>query len=601
MRRRHRVPGEPDDSILDPRLCPAGDSAILVRLGDRIAPQINARVLALLAALDAAAPAGVVECIPAYASLLVTFDPLRTSRSQVSEVILDAWRCRRARRPPPPRLVHVPVRYGGAAGSDLAEVARLTGLSAEEVILRHAGAEYQVYFLGFLAGYPYLGGLSPALAVPRLAVPRTSVPAGSVAIAESQTGIYPVSSPGGWRLIGCTDLPVFDAHKDPPALFAPGDRVRFTPVEAADECAASECPNDDVRSVATLPPPMPTTPSPPSAIPWLRIERAGPLTTVQDLGRPGKSRFGVSPGGAADPEALRRGNLLVGNRPDDAGVEITLGGATFTLLAPCLIVLTGASCAAALNGLRLPSETPVWAATGSELTLERASAGLRIYLCVAGGIAVPKVLGSRSTDLRGGFGGLDGRPLQQGDIIWRHGTSEPPNAAPQHAMPPSARRMLPSPGGRWTLQVTLGPDNEAMPTGVAALLEREFIVDSRSDRMGIRLRTQDGSPLPDGGQVLSAGVPRGAIQLPPGGEPVILGADGQTTGGYRVSLVVATADWWQVGQLRPGDHVRLRLIGEDEAVAALRHRQQSLSGIKPVGQTLDLALVMRGFAEWYDA
>ncbi|HLJ82224.1 MAG TPA: 5-oxoprolinase subunit PxpB, partial [Ktedonobacterales bacterium] len=599
MPRRHRVHGEPDDFGVDPRLCPAGDSAILVRLGDRIAPQINARVLALLAALDAAAPAGLVECVPAYASLLVTFDPLLTSRSQVSEAILAAWRARRIHHPPPRRLMHVPVQYGGAAGSDLAEVARLTGLSVEEVIRRHAGAEYQVYFLGFLAGYPYLGGLPPALDVPRLDVPRTSVPAGSVAIAEGQTGIYPVSSPGGWRLIGRTDLTVFDAHRDPPALFAPGDWVRFTPVEDATGDATgdatSECPSEDTRSVADSPHPMPPGVG---AIPWLRVEQAGPLTTVQDLGRPRKARFGVSPGGAADPDALRRGNLLVGNRPDNAALEITLGGATFTMLASCLIVLTGASCAAVLNGHRLPPETPIWVTEGSELALERASAGLRIYLCTAGGVAVPEVLGSRSTDLRGGFSGLDGRPLRDGDIIWRTGTGESPNVAPHRTVPPSARSALPPAGGRWSLQVTPGPDMEATPVGIAALLERELIVESRSDRMGIRLRTEDGSPLAGGGQALSAGVPRGAIQLPPGGEPVILGADGQTTGGYRVPLVVATADWWQVGQLRPGDHVRLQLISEAEAVVTLRQRLQILSRVAPVGPTLDLALLMRGFAEW---
>ncbi|HLZ24484.1 MAG TPA: 5-oxoprolinase subunit PxpB [Ktedonobacterales bacterium] len=598
MRRRRHVRGKPGDSRVAPRLSPAGDSAILVRVGDRIAPPINAQVLALLAALETVSPAGLLECAPAYASLLVKFDPLSTSRSHLSEVILDAWRNMPAHRHPPRRLVHIPVRYGGAAGGDLAEVARLTGLTAEEVIRQHAGAEYQVCFLGFLAGYPYLGGLPPSLAVPRLDMPRTRVPAGSVAIAEGQTGIYPVASPGGWRVIGRTELTIFDAHLNPPSLLAPGDSVRFVPDEDTAKPIADEPASEETFSTPDPPHPLPPTTG---ALPWLRVEQAGPLTTVQDLGRQRVARFGVSAGGAADPEALRRGNLLMDNAPDDAGIEITLGGATFTVLAPCHIALTGATCAATLDGRPLPPDTAVWADEGAALTLGYASAGLRIYLCVSGGVAVPQVLGSRSTDLRGAFGGLGGRSLRRDDIVWRYPASDSPGSMPQHPIPLAARSVFPSAGGRWTLHVTPGPDIEATPTGVAALLEREFIVDSRSDRMGARLRTEDGGVVPGGGQVLSAGVPRGGIQLPPGGEPVLLGADGQTTGGYRVPLVVATTDWWQVGQLRPGDHVRLMLIGEDAAVAALRRRRQDLYGGAPVNTSFDTALLMRGFAEWYDA
>ena len=584
-----------DDS---PPIVPAGDSALLVRLSaETISPRLNARALALLAALDAAALDGVRDYTPAYASLLISFDPAVTTRAAVADAVRAAWRATqgRGRRSAARGVVCVPVRYGGAAGFDLDEVARLTGLSAAEVVHRHASAEYRVYFLGFLAGYPYLGGLPASLAVPRLENPRTRVPAGSVAIAERQTGVYPVESPGGWRVIGRTALRVFDPRRFPPAAFAPGDRVRFVPVE--DDIGEASAEGEPTGAEGEPPRAGPPTPD---ATAWLRVERAGPLTTVQDLGRWGYARYGVTPGGAADAEALRAGNALVGNRPDAAALEITLGGARFTVLEPCLLALTGARCPATLNGRHLTPETAVWAAAGGELALGQATAGLRAYICVAGGVAAPSILGSRSTDLRGGFGGRDGRALRQGDVVWRENMDTSRDLGGDAPRTIARRGALPAAGGCWTLRVTLGPESEVAPAGVAALLEQEFVVSSRSDRMGLRLGAEDGVSIPDGGQILSAGTPRGAIQLPPGGEPVILGADGQTTGGYRAPLVVASVDWWRVGQARPGDHVRLRLIDDDEAAEAARRERAGLAGSAPTGQTLDLALLMRGFAEWSD-
>jgi KipI family sensor histidine kinase inhibitor len=579
-----------------PPILPAGDHALLVRLSaSEISPRVNGRTLALLAALDAAALPGVRDYTPAYASLLISFDPHVTTRQAVTDAVHTAWRAtrERRRRPATRGVVHVQVRYGGAAGFDLDEVARLTGLSAAEVVRRHASAEYRVYFLGFLAGYPYLGGLPASLATPRLDSPRTRVPAGSVAIAERQTGVYPVESPGGWRVIGRTTMRVFDPRRFPPAAFAPGDRVRFVPVEGDDDDDPGAEPagaGDDVRH---------TAPPTPGAIPCLRVERAGPLTTVQDLGRWGYARYGVTPGGAADPDAARRGNLLVGNPPDAAALEITLGGARFTILQPCLLALTGASCPATLDGRTLAPGILVWAAAGSELALGQATAGLRVYLCVARGVAVPCVLGSRATDLRAGFGGYDGRALREGDVLWRQDSdsmSNPGEGAPRTV---AGRGAMPAAGGCWTLRVTRGPESALTPAGVAALLDHEFVVSSRSDRMGIRLAVEHGVAIPDGGQILSAGTPRGAIQLPPSGEPVILGADGQTTGGYRVPLVVASADWWRIGQARPGDHVRLRLLDDDEAAEVAR-RERRLSGGASSAQSLDPALLMRGFMEWSD-
>jgi KipI family sensor histidine kinase inhibitor len=208
---------------------PAGDSAVLVCFGETIDLETNRRVHALASRIRRAPFDGIGAMVPGYAALMVHYDPLRLSVDGALEW-LQAQAAAAEHEPlPPPRRVEVPVQYGGEHGPDLDFVARHTGFSPQEVVRRHAGGEYPVYFLGFTPGFPYLGGLDPRLAAPRLETPRQRVPAGSVGIAGPQTGIYSVESPGGWRLIGWTPLRLFDPQADPPALLAPGDIVCFIP------------------------------------------------------------------------------------------------------------------------------------------------------------------------------------------------------------------------------------------------------------------------------------------------------------------------------------------------------------------------------------
>jgi len=219
---------------LVPRLLPAGDSAIVVEYGDGIDLSLNARVRLLHRALGATRPAGVVETVPAYRSLLVHYDPIVLSRAAIERWIAETADHLPAESPAACRTVEIPVVYGGVAGPDLADVAAHAGLELHEVADLHASVEYVVFMLGFMPGFPYLGGLPERLATPRLATPRTLVPAGSVGIAGAQTGIYPAESPGGWRLIGRTPVVLFDPSDSPPALLEAGDRVRFVPVATAD-------------------------------------------------------------------------------------------------------------------------------------------------------------------------------------------------------------------------------------------------------------------------------------------------------------------------------------------------------------------------------
>jgi inhibitor of KinA len=218
------------------RLLPEGEGGLLVELGDAVDPDLNARVHALARAVVERLGAPVLEVVPSYASLLVIFDPLRLSRERLEARVASlARKVEGMRAGRPRRVVDVPVCYGGELGPDLEDVARAVALSTAEVIARHSAPVYRVYLLGFTPGFPYLGGMDPRLACPRLPSPRVRVPAGSVAIAGAQAGVYPVESPGGWRVLGRTPLRLFDP--DPgarrPFLLAPGDGLRFVPVDRA--------------------------------------------------------------------------------------------------------------------------------------------------------------------------------------------------------------------------------------------------------------------------------------------------------------------------------------------------------------------------------
>ncbi|HWH23325.1 MAG TPA: 5-oxoprolinase subunit PxpB [Candidatus Limnocylindria bacterium] len=214
----------------EPRVIPFGDAALLVEFDQRIDQQINAQVLALAAAIDGRP--GWRTPVPAYASLLAPFDPTALDRLAAERELHSLLE----QLPPAPPVeedrpvLELPVRYGGADGPDLEAVAGDVGLSPADVIELHAGTTYRAYFLGFAPGFAYLGELPAQLEVARLPTPRQRVPAGSVAIAGRQTAVYPLATPGGWRLIGRTDVRMWDAARPAPALITAGRRVRFVPV-----------------------------------------------------------------------------------------------------------------------------------------------------------------------------------------------------------------------------------------------------------------------------------------------------------------------------------------------------------------------------------
>ena len=209
-----------------------GDRAFLVELGDEVSPFVNQSVQELFTGMDLHESKGILELVPSYRSLLVIYDPLRTSLSDIKHTIVDLHGNLGRTQLTDPRIKKIPVVYGREYGPDLDWVADYHNLAAKEVIRFHIQPTYRVYMIGFTPGYPYLGEVPDNIVTPRRQTPRTRVPRGSVGIAQKQTGIYPVDSPGGWQIIGWTPANLFDSLSQPPSLLEMGDQVQFYAITA---------------------------------------------------------------------------------------------------------------------------------------------------------------------------------------------------------------------------------------------------------------------------------------------------------------------------------------------------------------------------------
>ncbi len=513
-----------------PRILPLGSAGFSVELGDGLDEATNARVRALDHALALRPFPGFVEAVPTLRSLLVLHDERGVRPAAMARELAGRLGVESAPLGPG-RLHEVPTLYGGEAGPDLEALARERALTEHDLVRLHASRQYTAFMLGFKPGFAYLGLLPPQLECARHKTPRVRVPAGSVGLAGRQTGIYPVASPGGWQLIGRTSLRLFDPFRDEPALFSPGDRVRFTPV-------------------TELPEPAPlVAPSPEPKAPVAVVREPGLLTTVQDGGRPGHRRLGVSGAGPLDAPAHAAANRAVGNAPGAAALECTVSGPALEFLAPTRFAITGADLGPVLERADLgtwpvPPGASVLARPGNVLRFAGRRSGCRAYVALGGGIDVPAVLGSRATDLASGFGGLAGRAIQTGDLLGVRPAAGEPAPLAWRAEPHAASV---------TVRVVLGPQVDhfdAIATG--HFLSDRWRVGATSDRVGLRLA---GEPLAHLGpaEILSDGMVPGSIQVPPDGQPIVMLHDGPTTGGYPKIATVVTADLPRLAQLVPGE------------------------------------------------
>jgi inhibitor of KinA len=220
----------------------AGDRGFIVEFGQKIDPDINKKVRAMTDVLNKNTPVGITEIIPTYRSVLLVYDPVLTTPAKFTDVIKNmavnftnleiesGSEIRSGSKIEHGTVVEIPVCYGGDFGPDIKNVEKASGLDREEVIKLHSAPEYLIYMVGFTPGFPFLGGLNEKLFTPRLETPRMAVPKGSVGIANDQTGMYPIQSPGGWQIIGRTSLNLFDPYRKNPFLYKAGDKIRFIPV-----------------------------------------------------------------------------------------------------------------------------------------------------------------------------------------------------------------------------------------------------------------------------------------------------------------------------------------------------------------------------------
>ncbi len=396
----------------------------------------------------------------------------------------------RAPEEAPPRGTHrVPVVYDG---EDLDDVARHFGLTANEVVDRHASATYEVAMMGFLPGFAYLRSHGDGLVMPRLATPRPRVPAGSLAIAAEYTGIYPFGSPGGWRLLGrvADAVPAFSAETG--ARFALGDQVELVPVAEA----AVGAPTEAVFA--------------PTSAPRLEVARALGPAIVVDGGRRGHAHEGVPPGGPLVGRAFTRANRAVGNRDGAAALEVH-GAIEVRALAP--VVVSGGDGRARSLG------------AGETIAVDTRGSARAAYLAVGGGIDVPEVLGSRGTLLVARLGGLEGRPLRRGDRL----------AVGDDVAKAREPETLDGHDGR--LELLPGPDVDE--DALALLLREPFRIASASDRTGTRLEGAALPAPPTDPRRRSVPMVFGAIERTPSGF-IVLGPDHPTTGGYPVVAVLRT-------------------------------------------------------------
>ncbi len=304
------------------------------------------------------------------------------------------------------------------------------------------------------------------------------------------------------------------------------------------------------------------------------VIQPGPLTMVQDLGRFGYQQFGVPTSGALDNYAFRIGNLLVGNDEGAASLEITLFGCRLRVLQDTKVAITGADMAARINNEPASSWESRPVKSGDVLSFPRLNSGCRAYLAIAGGIDVTPVMKSASTYTKAGIGGFGGRPLRQGDIVKVRA------GAVFAAVAAISAEYIPVYKNQITLRVILGPQDDCFTEeGIYTLFNSEYIVSAQADRMGYRL---EGPPVQhrEGADIISDGIPLGAVQVPGDGLPIILLADRQTTGGYTKIATVISVDIPRIAQAKPGDRVKFQRVTEGQAVALLRKYEQQIEAIK---------------------
>ena len=552
---------------VDAKIVQASEDSLQIQFEQKICPEVNSRISAFVKTFEYIAKdiAGVLEVLPTYCSVSIYFDEAICQISLLKDLAQKALQKseeEKTESTDSARTITIPVCYEDQEfAPDLEKVALHAKLSKEEVIKLHSSSDYLIYMMGFLPGFPYLGGMNPQLETPRLETPRTKIPAGSVAIGGAQTGLYPVESPGGWNIIGRTPLRLFDVKRKPFFLYEAGDKIRFLPItreefenfdeslwlaqvagksEASIETSDNAADSKEVYECGG----------------GIKILEPGLLTSIQDSGITGFQKYGIGQSGAMDQISFALANQICGNEKNAACLETTLAGPLIRFVTACDFAITGAVFEnATLDGMRIEMNKKISAKAGSLLSCGFASKGLRSYIAFSGGLLVPKVFRSSSTNLKSKIGGYMGRKLQADD---------------QLAIGINKKNPLLVPDNKSTEGFTENKDvllldcikssqfDFFQEKIVKKFTDSIYTVSAESDRMGIRFT---GPGLECGKtDIISDAIPFGAVQITSAGLPVVMAADRQTTGGYAKIACVTKASMCRLAQALPGTKVRFNLL-----------------------------------------
>ena len=552
---------------VDAKIVQASEDSLQIQFEQKICPEVNSRISAFVKTFEYIAKdiAGVLEVLPTYCSVSIYFDEAICQISLLKDLAQKALQKseeEKTESTDSARTITIPVCYEDQEfAPDLEKVALHAKLSKEEVIKLHSSSDYLIYMMGFLPGFPYLGGMNPQLETPRLETPRTKIPAGSVAIGGAQTGLYPVESPGGWNIIGRTPLRLFDVKRKPFFLYEAGDKIRFLPItreefenfdeslwlaQVADKSEASIETSDDAADSKEVY----------ECGGGIKILEPGLLTSIQDSGITGFQKYGIGQSGAMDQTSFALANQICGNEKNAACLETTLAGPSIRFVTACDFAITGAVFEnATLDGMRIEMNKKISAKAGSLLSCGFASKGLRSYIAFSGGLLVPKVFRSSSTNLKSKIGGYMGRKLQADD---------------QLAIGINKKNPLLVPDNKSTEGFTENKDvllldcikssqfDFFQEKIVKKFTDSIYTVSAESDRMGIRFT---GPGLECGKtDIISDAIPFGAVQITSAGLPVVMAADRQTTGGYAKIACVKKSAMYRLAQALPGTKVRFNLL-----------------------------------------
>ena len=535
------------------RFLPVNLSALMVEL------QSLEQTMALTDSLNEMPIKGVEEITPAARTILVRYNPIIIDADDLVRQISVRDISKVASKSS--KLVVIPVHY---TGEDLTEVAEILDISTDEVIRRHTENEYQVAFSGFAPGFGYMVSKGAQLHVPRRQSPRVRIPAGSVALAGEFSSVYPQASPGGWQLIGVTDLAMWDINRAEPALVQAGSRVSF--VDAAKSTVSYSLP-EKAKETVTLQ----------NSANDFTVLATGLQTLFQDLGRIGQSALGISESGAMDKNALRSANRLVGNVSDETVLEITQGGFKARANKDLVIAITGAPCVIEItteNEEHYEADVyqTIHLAKGDVIKLGRPSKGVRSYLAIRGGFNIEPVLSSCSFDTLAQVGPL---PVTVGQALAIN------NKATTQAISVNETPIFdyPSADDVVVLDVILGPRTDWFTQqAIERLTNQLWQVTAASNRIGLRLLGEHPFEREIQQELPSEGTCIGAIQVPANGQPVLFLNDHPLTGGYPVIGTVCEYHLSLAGQIPVNAQIRFNPLGEFKELqgsdCAYEHEQQ---------------------------